>query len=232
MPSKKEIVDVIRKVSRATKPFQLPITTKIGQSHDPFRVLISTALSPQTRDTVTGPAFARLMKLASSPRGILALSEKQIEKAIYPVSFYKTKARNIKKICKILLEKHKGRVPASMPELLALPGVGRKIAGLVMIYGHGKTESIPVDTHCHRIPQRLGWLRSRNPEETERKLMELVPRRYWKEFNNTFVKFGQNICLPLGPKCSECPVSKQCKYYREVYLEKNKAKSKLSLKEK
>ncbi len=232
MVQEKEIVDVIRKVSSATKPFQLPITTKIGQSHDPFRVLISTALSPQTRDTVTGPAFTRLMGLASSPRALLALPEKKIQKAIYPVSFYRIKAKNVRRICKILLEKHKGKVPSSMPELLALPGVGRKIAGLVMIYGFGKTESIPVDTHCHRIPQRLGWLHSRSPVETEKKLMELVPRKYWKEFNNTFVKFGQNICLPLGPKCGGCPVSKQCKYYREVYLNKNRAKSELSLKKK
>lgn len=232
MVDKKELVDVIRKVSQRTRHFQLPITTKIGQSHDPFGVLISTALSPQTRDTVTGPAFARLMKLASSPRGILALPEKKIQKAIYPVSFYRIKARNVRKICKILLEKHEGKVPASMPELLELPGVGRKVAGLVMIYGHGKTESIPVDTHCHRIPQRLGWLHSRTPEETERKLMELVPRRYWREFNNTFVKFGQNICLPVWPKCGECPVSRKCKYYREIYLHKNKAKSKSSRKKK
>ena len=226
MPSEKEIVTVIKKVEKGTRRFMLPITTKIGKTESPFKVLISTVLSPQTKDTTTGPAFARLMKLANNPRKLLKTDTKEIEKAIYPVSFYKTKAKRVKEICKILLEEYKGKVPSSMEALLELPGVGRKIAGLVMIYGFGKTESIPTDTHCHRIPNRLGWVNTKQPEKTEQELMKIIPRRYWKSFNNTFVKFGQNICVPISPHCWECPVSEYCKYYKEVYLPSVKKKEK------
>jgi len=193
----------------------LPITTKVGKSHSPFRVLISTVLSPQTRDKVTEPAFKRLMKIANNPKAILKTDIKKIQKAIYPVSFYKTKAKNVKKICEILLTKYNGRVPSSMQELLQLPGVGRKVAGLVLIYGYNKTENIPVDTHVHKISNRIGLVKTNNPLQTDKQLMKIIPKKYWKEFNNTFVKFGQNICLPVNPKCNECPVKKYCEYYKK-----------------
>ena len=226
MVSKEEVVKVIKRVEKRVQEYKLPITTKVSKSNDPFKVLIATMLSPQTKDTVTGPAFQRLMKLADNPQEMLRLSEKEIEKAIYPVGFYRTKAKRVKQICRILLEKHNGKVPVSMQQLLEFPGVGRKVAGLVMIYGFGKTENIPVDTHCHRVPNRLGWIKTKMPEQTEKELMKLIPKKYLKNFNNTFVTFGQNICTPQKPHCWECPVNKYCKYYKEVYLKNPKKKEK------
>jgi len=224
MVNQREIIDTIKKVAKRIKPLATPMTTKVGKTHSPFKVLISTVLSPQTRDTVTEPAFERLMKLGNSPQKLLKVNKRKIEKAIYPVSFYRTKARRVKEICKILLEKHDGKVPSTMDQLLSLPGVGRKVGGLVMIYGHNKTVSIPVDTHVHKITNRLGWVDTKQPEKTEQELMRIIPRKYWKEYNNNFVKFGQNICVPVNPHCWECPVSKNCKYYKEVYLPNSKIK--------
>ena len=179
--------------------------------HTPFTVLISCILSLRTKDEVTEKAAARLLKKHNTPEKILQLSEKQIQKLIYPVGFYKTKAKRIKEISKALINEYNSKVPEDFKELLKLKGVGRKTANIVMTYGHKKQGYLAIDTHCHRIPNRLGWIKTKTPEETEKQLKKTLPKKYWMEFNHLFVKFGQTICVPVSPFCSKCPIEKHCK---------------------
>ncbi len=206
-------------------PIDAVMTTLLAQKHTfqntalmdiqsqyktPFHVLISCILSLRTKDAVTGPASQRLFALADTPQGLLHLDIKALEKAIYPVGFYKTKARTIQKICKILLEQHNGQVPKTREELLQLPGVGPKTAAITMVYGHDIHEHIPCDSHVHQIANRLGWVKTKKPEDTEHALKMIVPKQYWRDLNDLFVQFGQNICKPISPHCSSCPVSSYC----------------------
>ncbi len=181
-----------------------------SQYQTPFHVLISCILSLRTKDQVTGPASQRLFALADTPQGLLQLSLPTLEKAIYPVGFYKTKARTIQKICKILLEQYQGQVPRTREELLQLPGVGPKTAAITLVYGHGHEDHIPTDTHVHRISNRLGWVKTTLPEHTEIALKQVVPKHYWKDLNDMLVQFGQNICKPISPWCSKCPITNYC----------------------
>ena len=178
--------------------------------HTPFTTLISCILSLRTKDEVTKKASIQLLKRYNTPKKILKLSEKQIESLIYPVGFYKTKAKRIKEISKTLIEKHSGNVPKDFDKLLELKGVGKKTAAIVMVYGHKIIDFIPVDVHVHVIANRLGWVQSKNPDETMDKLMNAVPKRYWYDLNDLFVTFGQNICLTVSPWCSRCPIEKYC----------------------
>ncbi len=173
-------------------------------------MLVACLLSLRTQDTTTGPAAARLFALADTPAAMLGLTPRQIERAIYPVGFYRTKARVIPAICRDLLGRFAGRVPDDLEALLTLPGVGRKTANLVRTMGHGKP-GICVDTHVHRISNRLGYVRTRTPEQTEMALRDRLPRRYWIGYNDLLVSFGQNICTPLSPRCSGCPVRSLCR---------------------
>jgi endonuclease-3 len=175
----------------------------------PFETLVSTILSLRTKDAVTEQASRRLLARAPTPAAILALPLKTIEKLIYPVGFYHTKARSLKKACRILIAKHDGRVPRDLDALLELPGVGRKTANLVVTVGHGDY-GICVDTHVHRITNRWGYVRTATPEKTEFALRAKLPRRYWKTYNDLLVTFGQNLCVPLSPWCSKCPVEQFC----------------------
>jgi endonuclease III len=214
---------IISQIKKKTDEFKNPVVTKIGKvNKSKYKVLISCILSLRTKDETTYPASKRLFKLARTPKEMLSLTTKQIEKAIYPVGFYRTKARRIKEISKTLLKKHNGKVPETFEDLMNLKGVGRKTANIVMVYGH-KKEGLPIDTHCHRIPNRLGWVKTKNPDKTEECLRKILPKKYWEDFNNTFVTFGQNVCRPVKPHCWECPVTRYCKYYREVYLLSSKA---------
>jgi endonuclease-3 len=176
---------------------------------DPFRVLIACLLSLRTQDTTTRPAAARLFSLADTPDAMLRLAPRAIERAIYPVGFYRTKTRVIHAVCRDLLARFGGRVPDDLDALLTLPGVGRKTANLVLTVGFGKP-GICVDTHVHRISNRLGFVRTRTPAETETALRAKLPRRYWIEYNDLLVAFGQNVCRPLSPHCSRCPVATWC----------------------
>ncbi len=180
-----------------------------ADSKDPFRVLISCLLSLRTKDAVTEAASARLYRLADTPEGILRLTVRQIEKAIYPVGFYHTKARTLLKVCKLLLERYGGRVPDTIEELLTLPGAGRKTANLVVTLGYGKP-GICVDTHVHRITNRWGYVKTATPEKTEQALRGKLPRRYWIPLNDLLVSFGQNVCKPISPLCSLCPLDRLC----------------------
>jgi len=180
------------------------------QNREPFYVLISCILSHRTKDEVTYPAAKRLFKIAKNPKEMLGLSKRQIERAIFPVGFYKTKAKRIKDICSVLLKAYNGKVPNNFNELLKLKGVGRKTAGIVLTHGFG-IPAMPIDTHCHRIANRLGWVKTRTPEQTERALMAIVPKRHWIELNELLVKHGQTICKPINPYCSKCFIARYCK---------------------
>jgi endonuclease-3 len=177
----------------------------------PFVTLISCLLSLRTKDEVTAKASRRLLTKYNTPEEILRLTEEQIETMIYPVGFYKTKAKRIKEISQTLLDKYQGKVPDQFEELLTLKGVGRKTANIVMVYGHKKHGYLPIDTHCHRIPNRLGWIKTKTPDDTEHALKKIFPSRYWDDFNDLFVTFGQTICVPVSPFCSRCPIEQYCK---------------------
>jgi len=202
-----KIVGVLRK---EVKNLAEPSVTMVGKKWGgPFFVLISCLLSLRTKDAVTLLASERLFKLASNPREILKLSITTIEKAIYPVGFYHTKARNIKSICKDLIEKFNSQVPDNIDTLLTLNGVGRKTANLVLTEGFGKL-GVCVDTHVHRISNRLGYVKTKTPEETEWALREKLPKKFWIEYNALLVTWGQNVCKPVSPLCSCCPIHKFC----------------------
>ncbi|MFH0868265.1 MAG: endonuclease III [Candidatus Woesearchaeota archaeon] len=207
----KNISKIISLLKKEIKQFENPIATEIGEkTKNPFEVLISCILSLRTKDSATGPAAKRLFNLADNPKDMLNLSKKQIEKAIYPVGFCPTKAKYIKKTCKILIKDHNGKVPKSEQELLKLPGIGRKCMGIVMCYGFNKNVSIPVDTHVHKITNRLGWVNTKTPEKTEIALMKTIPKKYWHDINNLLVAHGQNICVPISPFCSKCKIRRFC----------------------
>ena len=180
-----------------------------ASSRDPFRVLISCLLSLRTKDDVTRKASARLFRRADTPATMRRLRERTIERLIYPVGFYRTKARVIRGVCRTLIERYGGRVPDDLDELLTLKGVGRKTANLVVSAAYGKP-GICVDTHVHRISNRLGYVKTRSPEETEQVLRRTLPRRYWIVFNDLLVSFGQNLCKPISPLCSRCAVERYC----------------------
>jgi endonuclease-3 len=173
-------------------------------------VLIACILSLRTQDTTTGPAAARLFAAAATPADMLALPAARIAKLIYPVGFYRTKARVILGICRDLLDRFGGEVPDTIDALLTLKGVGRKTANLVVTMGFNKP-GICVDTHVHRISNRLGYVRTKNPEETEMALRDRLPRRFWIGYNDLLVGFGQNVCTPISPRCSTCPVRPLCR---------------------
>jgi endonuclease-3 len=197
-------------LKKQVKSLHVPWLDEVAsEDRDPFKVLISCILSLRTQDKVTGEASLRLFKLAQTPEALSKLSVEKIEKAIYPVGFYRTKARNIKQISGEIISRHQGRVPDTIEELLTLNGVGRKTANLVVTLGYGK-DGICVDTHVHRISNRWGLIQTKNPHQTEFALRELLPVRYWKELNSLLVAFGQGICKPISPFCSRCNLTLFC----------------------
>jgi len=175
----------------------------------PFATLVGTILSLRTKDAVTSQASSRILAAAPTPEALAALPVRRIARLIYPVGFYRTKAAHLKETCRILVDQHGGAVPRSIDELLALPGVGRKTANLVITVGYDDY-GICVDTHVHRISNLWGYVCTKTPDETESELRGKLPRRYWKTFNDLLVTFGQNLCVPVSPWCSRCPVEKHC----------------------
>ncbi len=202
---------VVARLQREAPKWNTTALMAISQAtgQDAFRILIGCLLSLRTKDETTGPATARLFALADTPAGILALTTAEIERAIYPVGFYRTKARGLHRVCRDLLDRFDGRVPADLDTLLTLHGVGRKTANLVVTFGFG-LPGICVDTHVHRISNRLGFVRTKTPEDTEMALRRRLPRRYWIGLNDLLVSFGQNLCHPTSPRCSSCPVRRTC----------------------
>lgn len=209
--SKKRAITIIEILRTATKGMIKPAATAITKQYgrNPFLVLVSCILSLRTRDSVSLPASQRLFEYAQTPQALLLLSPLTVEKLIYPTGFYRQKTKQILKLCTILLEKYHGKVPNTHEELIMLPGVGPKTANLVRAEGFG-IPAICVDTHVHRISNRLGLVKTKTPEQTEEALKLLLPQKYWSEYNKLMVMWGQNICVPISPKCSICPLLPHC----------------------
>lgn len=200
------VIPILRKT---TRQWQTPVVTQVGKKRDPFQVLVSCILSLRTRDPVTEAASRRLFALAKTPKKLLGLDPEVIQQAIYPVAFYRNKTRTLRDLSRELLEKHEGKVPGNLVELLKLKGVGRKTANLTLILGFDGM-GICVDTHVHRITNRWGYVSTRSPDETEMALREKLPKKYWKEINDLLVIYGQNCCKPISPLCSQCRIESYC----------------------
>ena len=208
--SPKDISAIIRRLKKIYEKFRPPIVTEISMRQDPFRVLISCILSLRTKDETTAKASARLFKVADAPKKLAKLGAGRIEKLIYPAGFYKTKAKRIKEIAKVLIDKYNSKVPDTFEELLKLKGVGRKTANIVMSLGHKSREALAVDIHVHVISNRLGLVKSKNPDETEMQLRKVLPKKYWPIYNDLLVIYGQHICTTAYPKCGSCVIVKYC----------------------
>jgi endonuclease III len=206
------IPQVMRALARAIEDHELPAVEKIAKSRQrqAFHVLISTLLSARTQDATTHAASVRLFRAAPTPAKMAALTTRQVEALIYPVSFFRNKARHVRATCRLLLDRFGGRVPGTMGELLTLPGVGRKTANLVLILAFASRDNICVDTHVHRISNRLGWVKTRTPEQTEQALYRVADRRWWADINLYLVTWGQNVCRPIRPRCAACVISRWC----------------------
>jgi endonuclease-3 len=202
----------MRRLALEIDGLELPAVEKISdsQEEDPFQVLIATLLSARTQDATTLAASTRLFRVARTPRTMARLSVRQLERLIYPVSFYRHKAKHVKATCGILVSRFGGRVPTTMEELLTLPGVGRKTANLVLILAFKSLKNICVDTHVHRISNRLGWVRTNTPAETEQALYRATASRWWPYINLYLVTWGQNVCRPIYPRCGACAIERYC----------------------
>ena len=211
-PRPRAVAKVMGTLGRAISGLQMPAVEKISeeQAEEPFQILIATLLSARTQDATTHAASTRLFRRARTPRSMAALAVEEIEELIYPVSFYRNKARHVKACCEMLVARFGGRVPSTLDELVLLPGVGRKTANLVLILGFKSERNICVDTHVHRISNRLGWVRTRLPEETEQALYEATDRRWWPYINLYMVTWGQNVCRPMYPRCGDCVIADDC----------------------
>ncbi|MEK6655763.1 MAG: endonuclease III [Thermodesulfobacteriota bacterium] len=206
----RHMAEIIRLLEKELKKRELPIVSQLAhERRNPFEILISTLLSLRTKDEVTAAATERLFALASTPEEMLRLSEEEIQKAIYPVGFYRNKAGTILQVCRELIARFHSLVPETLEELLTFKGVGRKTANLVVSLGFNGA-GLCVDTHVHRISNRLGYVRTKTPEETEFALREKLPVKYWSRYNTLLVAFGRNTCRPVSPLCSDCPVAAFC----------------------
>jgi endonuclease-3 len=210
--SRPSVEKVMRALGQAITGLELPAVEKISedQAEEPFQILIATILSARTQDATTHAASMRLFRRARTPRSMAKLSVGEIETLIYPVSFYRNKARHVKECCRMLVARFGGTVPSTLEELVTLPGVGRKTANLVMILGFRSRQNICVDTHVHRISNRLGWVKTRLPEETEQALYRVTDRRWWPRINLYLVTWGQHVCRPVYPRCRDCAISAEC----------------------
>lgn len=204
-----KIDKIYQTLKEEIKKYQESIVGRVAQHYNPFHVLVSTVLSAQTKDVVTEKAQARLFKIAKTPKALARIPLASLKKLIYPVSFYHTKAGHLKELARILIDKYAGKVPKGMEELLALPGVGRKTANLVRILAFNEY-GICVDTHVHRISNWLGLVKTKTPTETEFALYKVLPKKYWRNWNELLVTWGQHICVPVSPFCSRCAIRKWC----------------------
>lgn len=201
-----KMLNIMEKDAEGAPVFALERNTADG----PFSILVATMLSTRTRDEKTAAAAAKLLALATTPEELAGIPSKTIEKAIYGVGFYRVKAKNLKKAAAMIMERFGGNVPQTLEEIIQLPGVGRKVGNIVLARAYGKS-ALGVDTHVHRISNRLGLVRTKNPHATEKELLKIVPKRYVRKLNRLFVAYGQTICLPVSPFCSKCRISRYCK---------------------
>ncbi len=211
-PKPAVVEHVMRTLAREIDGMELPAIEKISESQqeDPFQVLIATLLSARTQDATTHAASTRLFRRARTPNSMARLPEREIEELIYPVSFYRNKARHVKATAEALASRFGGRVPGTLEELVTLPGVGRKTATLVLILAFQSRRHICVDTHVHRISNRMGWVRTKTPEQTEQALYRNTDARWWPYINLYLVTWGQNVCRPVYPRCGECAIADTC----------------------
>lgn len=209
---------IVRILKKETKNMRDPVVTQFSWTRSPFKVLISCLLSLRAKDEVTGPVSEQLFKVADTPEKLSRMTLPRIEKIIYKTGFYKNKARVIKDVSKKLVDAYDSKVPDTIDELLTFKGVGRKTANLVVTLGYGKP-GICVDTHVHRISNRLGYVKTKMADETEMVLRDKLPRKYWIIYNDLLVMWGQNICAPISPWCSKCAIAKYC---NKVGVEKNR----------
>jgi endonuclease-3 len=211
----KEIKEIIRTIRILKKKSKISMLGEFSE-HSPFYVLISTVLSARNRDEMTIKATQKLFAKYRTPKQIANAPIKKLEPLIKQSGFYRTKAKRIKEISKILLEKYKGKVPDDFEKLIELPGVGRKTAGCVLVYAFHKP-AIPVDTHVHRISNRLGWVKTKTREQTEQELMRIIPKKYWLDVNEVLVIHGQTTCRPIHPWCEQCKITTYCEYYKNNF---------------
>ena len=211
----KDIDKIMKELLKVTKSMPMPVVTeiKLTTNRDAYKILISTMLSLRTKDSTTRDASMRLFEKAGNPKDMLKLSEEEIAKLIYPVGFYRVKAKNILEVSKTIIDDYNGKVPDEIDELLKLRGVGRKVANLVVTEAFDKY-GICVDTHVHRISNRFGYVSTKKPEQTEFALRKKLPKKYWRVYNDTLVIYGQNLCKPINPLCNQCSVSKYCDYFK------------------
>ncbi len=206
---------ITERIDKIMEHLEKNYSSRVFEGGDPYRVLIRTILSQRTRDENTDQASARLFSKHQSIDEIAQADVEDLEQLIRPAGFYHVKARRIKEVSEILLDEYQGLVPNNVDELLTLPGVGRKTANCLLVYGYNKP-AVCVDVHVHRISNRLGLVDTKNPEQTEEELMNVVPKKYWLEINDLLVQFGQTICRPLSPLHDECPINEWCDYYRDM----------------
>ncbi|WP_288521680.1 endonuclease III [uncultured Brachyspira sp.] len=211
----KDIDKIMKELLKVTKSMPMPVVTeiKLVTNRDAYKILISTMLSLRTKDSTTRDASMRLFEKAGNPKDMLKLSEEEIAKLIYPVGFYRIKAKNILEVSQTIIDDYNGKVPDEIDELLKLRGVGRKVANLVVTEAFDKY-GICVDTHVHRISNRFGYVSTKKPEQTEFALRKKLPKKYWRIYNDTLVIYGQNLCKPINPLCNQCSVSKYCDYFK------------------
>ena len=211
----KKILDGMKKTMLAVNPPRYTALERLHkvQTARPFRILIATILSARTKDENTTKAADKLFKLYGTPQKLAKAKVKDVEKVIKSVGFYHVKSKRIIEVANLILSKYNGKVPADIDKLVDMPGVGRKTANCVLVYAFEKP-AIPVDTHVHRISNRLGLVDTKTPEETEMALREKIPKKYWLDINNTFVMYGQNICKPISPMCHVCKIRKTCNYFK------------------
>lgn len=204
-----ETIEPIMKILEKRFPVSKTTLNKMRKNPNAFKILISCLLSLRTQDKNTEIASSRLFAIADTPKEILALPIKRLEKLIFSSGHYRKKARVLKHVSKVILKEFNGKVPKTREELMGIKGIGPKTANIVLAFAFGK-KVLPIDTHCHRIPNRLGWVKTKTPEQTETELNKILPKKYWTEFNSIFVQFGKIICQPVSPLCSICPINSYC----------------------
>lgn len=202
-----KIIEILKKYFRYKRRTTL---NRMHKRQEDFKILIACLLSLRTKDEITKKVSEELFKVAKTPEEIVKIPIKKLEKIVFSTGYYKKKARILKSVSRELLARFDGKVPRTKEELLSIKGIGPKTANIVLNFAFGKDE-LPIDTHCHRIPNRIGLIKTKKPEETEKALKKILPKKYWRDFNAIFVLFGKNICLPTSPLCSKCPIEDYCK---------------------
>ncbi len=206
---KNKTIQPIMKILEKEFPASTTTLNNMRGKADAFKILISCLLSLRARDEVTEIISEKLFKIADTPEKIIQLPTPKLKKIIFQSGHYNKKTIALKSVSKEIIKKFKGKVPKTYGELISIKHIGPKTANIVLAFAYDQPV-IPVDTHCHRVPNRIGWVKTKTPEQTEQELLKILPKKYWKEFNSIFVQFGRTICVPISPKCSECPINKYC----------------------